>query len=148
MIATRREKLMVKLQIPSEFGYEKVAISTAEAVARKMGFVTDKIEDLKTAVGEACANAIEHGNGLNAETPVQIILSFDQAAIVITVIDQGQNELPQIAPKVLPNEDERPGFRGMGLFLIQMLMDKIEFISRPDYQAVEITCLNPAYVVA
>ena len=138
---------MVKLQIPSEFGYEKVAISTAEVVAHKMGFVTDKIEDLKTAVGEACSNAIEHGNSLNAETPVKIILTFDHAAITITVIDQGYKTIPQTAPQILPTEDERPGFRGMGLFLIQMLMDKIEFISRPDYQAIEMTCFNPACAV-
>ena len=34
----------------------------AAEVAREMGFSEDRIEDLKTAVSEACTNAIEHGH--------------------------------------------------------------------------------------
>ena len=49
----------------SRMGYEKVAMSTARPVAKLMGFPEDRIEDLKTAVAEACINAIEHGNRLN-----------------------------------------------------------------------------------
>jgi len=46
-------------------GFEKVAMSTASSVAKLMGFRDERIEDLKTAVAEACINAIEHGNRLN-----------------------------------------------------------------------------------
>ncbi|MEE9213674.1 MAG: ATP-binding protein, partial [Thermodesulfobacteriota bacterium] len=31
-------------------------------LAKEIGFSDDRIEDLKTAVSEACLNAIEHGN--------------------------------------------------------------------------------------
>ena len=55
----------VEVRLPSRMGYEKVAMSTASAVAKLMGFREDRIEDLKTAVAEACINAIEHGNRLN-----------------------------------------------------------------------------------
>ena len=52
----------VEVRLPSQLGYEKVAMSTAAAVAKLMGFREDRVEDLKTAVAEACINAIEHGN--------------------------------------------------------------------------------------
>jgi serine/threonine-protein kinase RsbW len=44
----------VEIFLPSTLGYEKVARSAAEAVASEMGFSEDRIEDLKTAIAEAC----------------------------------------------------------------------------------------------
>ena len=55
----------VEVRLPSRLGYEKVAMSTAASVAKLMGFREDRIEDLKTAIAEACINAIEHGNRQN-----------------------------------------------------------------------------------
>jgi len=52
----------IELHIPSVLGFERVAMETAASVAKKIGFTEDRIEDLKTAVSEACLNAIEHGN--------------------------------------------------------------------------------------
>ena len=65
----------VEVRLPSRLGYEKVAMSTAAAVAKLMGFPEDRIEDLKTAVAEACINAIEHGNRLNEKLSVGVVLS-------------------------------------------------------------------------
>jgi serine/threonine-protein kinase RsbW len=39
----------VEVRLPTKMGYEKVAMSTASAVAKLMGFPEDRIEDLKTA---------------------------------------------------------------------------------------------------
>ncbi|MBC8233261.1 ATP-binding protein [bacterium] len=39
-----------------------------------MGFSEDRIEDLKTAVDEACINAIKHGNKENADVKVLVEL--------------------------------------------------------------------------
>jgi serine/threonine-protein kinase RsbW len=56
-----RKSANVEVRLPSRLGYEKGAMSTAASVAKLMGFREDRIEDLKTAVAEACINAIEHG---------------------------------------------------------------------------------------
>ena len=58
-------------------GFEKVAMSTAASVAKLMGFREDRIEDLKTAVAEACINAIEHGNRLNEKLSVGVVLTCE-----------------------------------------------------------------------
>jgi len=71
-------------------GYEKVAMSTAAAVAKLMGFPRDRVEDLKTAVAEACINAIEHGNRLNEKLSVGVVLSAGVDELVIKVIDDGK----------------------------------------------------------
>jgi serine/threonine-protein kinase RsbW len=142
-VTNDQNQLVTKIHIPSELGYEKVVMSAIAVIAQKMGFPEEKIEDLKTAVSEACANAIEHGNSLNVQDWVVVICTFDPTSIHIDVIDQGHKPLP----KDLPDRSTRTDFRGMGLFLMQMLMDKIELISQPGRNEVKLTCLkNPGLV--
>ena len=80
----------VEVRLPSQLGYEKVAMSTAAAVAKLMGFREDRVEDLKTAVAEACINAIEHGNKLNDDLSVGVVLSAGINALEVKVIDDGK----------------------------------------------------------
>ena len=50
----RKKSTSVEVRLPSQLGYEKVAMSTAAAVAKLMGFREDRVEDLKTAVQQPC----------------------------------------------------------------------------------------------
>ena len=52
----------IEVSLPNRFGYERVAMECASSFAGMIGFSPDRVEDLKTAVSEACLNAIEHGN--------------------------------------------------------------------------------------
>jgi serine/threonine-protein kinase RsbW len=79
----------VEVRLPSRMGFEKVAMSTAAAVAKLMGFRDDRVEDLKTAVAEACINAIEHGNRLNEKLSVGVVLSAGEDSLEVKVIDDG-----------------------------------------------------------
>jgi len=139
----QKDKLMVTVHIPSEFGYEKVAMNAVEVVARRVGFVPERVEDLKTAVSEACTNAIEHGNSLDCKIDVVIELRFDQHQIDIKVTDAGHRALPQQLPDSLADQTERLDFRGMGLYLIKALMDRVEVETRPGCNVLRMTCLNP-----
>ena len=56
---------ILELSIPSVLGSEKTAMEKAAMVAREMGFSEDRVQDLKTAVAEACIIAMEHGNKLD-----------------------------------------------------------------------------------
>ena len=119
----------VEVRLPSRLGYEKVAMSTASAVAKLMGFRDDRIEDLKTAVAEACINAIEHGNRLNETLSVGVVLSAGADALEVKVIDNGrgmtrQPAKPDIDRKMHGEEDPR----GLGMFLIQALVDEAEWV--------------------
>jgi serine/threonine-protein kinase RsbW len=123
----------VEVRLPSRLGYEKVAMSTAAAVAKLMGFPPDRIEDLKTAVAEACINAIEHGNRLNEKLSVGVVLSAGDDSLEVKVIDDGkgmktQPRRPDIDRKMHGEEDPR----GMGMFLIQALVDEAEWVAGTD----------------
>ncbi len=122
----------VEVRLPSELGFEKVAMCTAAGMAGLMGFSHDRIEDLKTAVAEACINAMEHGNQLNEALPVGVILSRSDDQLEVRVIDDGEGVMgfplsPDIDRKMLGEEDPR----GMGMFLIQALVDEAEWHKGP-----------------
>ena len=79
----------VEVRLPTRMGYEKVAMSTAASVAKLMGFPEDRVEDLKTAVAEACINAIEHGNRMNEKLSVGVVLHAGADSLEVKVIDDG-----------------------------------------------------------
>jgi serine/threonine-protein kinase RsbW len=122
----------VEVRLPSELGFEKVALSTAASMAALMGFSADRVEDLKTAVAEACINAIEHGNHLNDSLSVGVVLSTTDDELEVKVIDDGVGieeipASPDMDRKMLGEEDPR----GMGMFLIQALVDEAEWHQGP-----------------
>ena len=122
----------IELRLPSRLGYEKVAMSTAASVARLMGFGEERIEDLKTAVAEACINAMEHGNKLDESLIVGVILSMDATSLEVKVLDSGAGPpLGVQAPNIDKKMHGEESSRGMGMFLIQSLVDEAEWVSAP-----------------
>lgn len=117
----------VKIYLPSTLGYEKVARNAAAAVAEEMGFSRDRIEDLKTAVAEACMNAIEHGNQESRLASVSVLLIADAAHLEVRVADEGLRAMPD----ELGEPGSSPDYRGWGLFFISQLMDEVEISRLP-----------------
>lgn len=125
--------LITELRLPTRLGFEKVAMSTAASVAELMGFTLDRVEDLKTAVAEACINAIEHGNQLDEQLGVIVTLAIGDATLEVKIQDEGpgvqpdQMHVPDIDRKIAGEDTPR----GMGMFLIQALVDEVEYGSEP-----------------
>ena len=123
--------ITTELRLPSRLGFEKVAMQTAAGVAQLMGFSESRVEDLKTAVAETCINAIEHGNEMDASKTVIVILSITDKDLEVKVVDRGKGvergavETPDIDRKMSGEEDAR----GMGMFLIQALVDEAEWVT-------------------
>jgi serine/threonine-protein kinase RsbW len=122
----------IELHIPSVMGYEKIAMECAASMAKKMGFTEDRIEDLKTAVAEACLNAIEHGNKMDTSTKVGITLTAEESRLQVSVKDQGkgidQVRTPSIESKI--KGEDKP--RGWGIFLIKNLVNEVTFEPSPE----------------
>ena len=122
----------IELRLPSRLGYEKVAMNTASSVAKLMGFADDRIEDLKTAVAEACINAMEHGNKLDESLSVGVILSMDENSLEVKVLDTGTGPHGNVhTPDIDKKMHGEEASRGMGMFLIQALVDEAEWVSAP-----------------
>jgi serine/threonine-protein kinase RsbW len=99
-------------------GFEKIAMDFAASVAKMMKFTDDRIDDLKTAVAEACINAIEHGNSLDASVKVGISLTIEEAKLQVAVRDEGTG-IGQINPPSIEHTMASKKGREAGNFLDQ-----------------------------
>ena len=122
---------LVELKLPNILGSEKVAIEKAVTIAEKMGFSMDKIEDLKTAIAEACINAIEHGNKFDENTQVGITFATDDTSLQVVVHDEGDGIDPKKIPKDRIDKDGLPRRRGYGVFLISNLVNEFSIEKKP-----------------
>ncbi len=122
----------IELHIPSVMGYEKIAMETAASMAKRMGFTEDRIEDLKTAVAEACLNAIEHGNKLDTSTKVGITLTAEESRLQVTVKDEGKGIGQIESPSIESKMEGKGKARGWGIFLIKSLMNEVKFEATPE----------------
>lgn len=118
----------VEVSLPSVLGYERVAMDCSASLAKFMGFSADRIDDLKTAVSEACMNAIEHGNRLRPDARVTVTMNLEDDVFVIAVRDEGEGmpDLPK-KPDIEQKIEQKETPRGLGIFLMKQLMDQVEF---------------------
>ena len=122
----------IELHIPSIMGFEKVAMDCAASTAKNMGFTDDRIDDLKTAVAEACLNAMEHGNKMDACTKVGITLTVEESKLQVSVKDEGKgiNKIP--TPRIEDKIEGKEKSRGWGIFLIKSLVNEVTFEPSPE----------------
>ncbi len=128
-----KSRHVIELHIPGQLGYETVAMYAAAAAARMMSFSLDRIDDLKTAVSEACLNAIEHGNEHQKTEKVLVTLTMDESKLQVDVRDKGKKfKSKMVNPSIEEKLQGKSPPRGWGMFLIKKLVDKVEFASGPE----------------
>ena len=119
----------VEIRIPRRAEFVRVARMAACAVASKMGFTIDIIKDIELAVGEACANAVEH---VAEESCNEILVRFSIGGdeLIMEVMDRGQGfDLEQAVKAAGEGNWEEPG--GLGLIVIRELMDDMHVTCDP-----------------
>jgi serine/threonine-protein kinase RsbW len=124
----------MELSFPSELGFEKVAREAVAAFARRLGCDRERVEDLKTALGEACINAIEHGNSRTPGLRVDVSCTGDGDRLTIEVRDRGLQRYEGAGPAAaidLKLKGLAPR-RGMGLMMIEQLVDEAGFADSSD----------------
>jgi serine phosphatase RsbU (regulator of sigma subunit)/anti-sigma regulatory factor (Ser/Thr protein kinase) len=134
------ERELAAFTVASEPGNERQAIDqVAEAVAG-LRLATPRLERLKTAVGEATMNAIEHGNGNRPELPVEVSVVTDDADLVVRITDQGgERPLPEVeAPNLEAKLAGEQTPRGWGLFLIQNMVDELRTAVDQHHHTIEL----------
>jgi anti-sigma regulatory factor (Ser/Thr protein kinase) len=75
--------------------------------------------DLQVAVGEAVANAIEHGSPSGEKNCVKITAICNLEELTIFIEDEG------IFKRKLPSPEVSERYRGRGILLMLALMDKV-----------------------
>lgn len=126
---------VVELRIPSELGYEKIAREAVATVARRLKFDEEKIEDVKTAISEACTNAIRYGGGADARMKIVVILTADEDKLDILIKDPGAGGAPPFnigIPDIDGMVEGKHRLGGMGLYIIRELVDEAGFVESGD----------------
>jgi serine/threonine-protein kinase RsbW len=120
----------VELKIPSRAEFISVARLAVAAVAHRMGFDYDDIEDLKVATGEALTNAIQHAQTSGqAVDDIVIVCLIEAPMLVIEVSDKGSGFDPEATRRELERGELQEG--GLGLLLIESLMDEVRYQTKP-----------------
>jgi len=88
------------------------------------GYADGDLADIETAVGEALANAAEHGH--RTDTGFEVCVYVERERIVIEVQDEGGG-FPSSVPTPKPGHDAP---RGFGIYLMRHLMDEVDFNER------------------
>jgi serine/threonine-protein kinase RsbW len=97
------------------------------AVVRKMNGVDGKEDAIELALQEALANAVIHGAKEDPKKTVECLVSSDdERGILIVVRDPGTGFTPEAIPACTMGENLYSN-HGRGIFLINQLMDKVEF---------------------
>ncbi len=127
------DKRTIEVNLPSKVGYERVAMECSASFAKMAGLVAERIEDLKSAVAEACINAMQHGNKWRPEARVVVNMNLRDDTFVVSVMDQGDGvpEVPEY-PGITRIIEENVPPRGLGVFMIQQLVDEVRFNQMSD----------------
>jgi serine/threonine-protein kinase RsbW len=118
------------MELPMGEDTELIAAHTVEQIARRMEFQPDAINQIKTALVEACINAAEHS--LSTERKIYNRFRVEGDKLVITVSSRGLSPAASISENGSSHttngvESGAKGRRGWGLRLIRTLMDDVEF---------------------
>jgi len=97
------------------------------SVVRQVNGLAGKEDAIELALQEALANAVIHGAKEDPSKIVECLVSSDQErGILIVVRDPGTGFSPESIPACTVGENVFSN-HGRGIFLINQLMDKVEF---------------------
>lgn len=108
--------------VPMGEDNELVAANTVEQLARRLNFRPEAINQIKTAIVEACINASEHSFSPDRKIYQRFRVESDR--LTVTIASRGV--VPVNATEETGNIAARER-RGWGLKLIRTLMDEVEF---------------------
>lgn len=130
----------IMLRVISHPEYLCVVRAAVETAATRLGFGSDDAGKITLAVDEALANVIRHGYHGQTDGPIWVKMSpqrrgeSDGMLIVIEDACRGV-DLSRIKPR--PLEEVRPG--GLGVNIIQSVMDHVDYATRAEGEGVRLT---------
>ena len=119
-------RVLAEFELQSQPGNEREAIARVEEALAGLGIADARVQRLKTAVGEATMNAMEHGSEYRDDRPVSIKVLQAEDSVLVQVTDRGGGtalppaEAPNLEAKLAG--EQKP--RGWGLFLIEKMVDE------------------------
>ena len=117
----------VEIEIPSRSVYVGVVRLALAALARAAGLSEESVDDLKIAVGEACANAVIVNEETAPDVPVKVHWSQEDARVVVKVEGAGHS----FDSGESATDDGLAARMEMSVALLESLVDSCEVTERP-----------------
>ncbi|MCB0209243.1 MAG: ATP-binding protein [Anaerolineae bacterium] len=122
---------MTRLQTLTVSGYFKNLAQIGDFVAEaadQAGLDAKAVYAVQMAVDEACTNIIEHAYGGEGNGQIYIACIAQSEGLQISITDQGQPFSPDQIPRLDPTAPlEERNRRGMGMFFIYNLIDRVDY---------------------
>jgi len=117
-------------QLESELGQEKTVVRELKQAIRASHLPELRVDEIATAVSEACLNAIEHGNRCAKDVPVNVTMLVHADRILFRICDRGSGtdaacvqpsaDMAQAKDKIGQRDP-----RGWGLLLMRHYADEV-----------------------
>ncbi|MBK9164101.1 MAG: ATP-binding protein [Acidobacteria bacterium] len=117
--------------LPSEIGSVDMAASAAEDFAKACKVPDEALTAIDLAVRESVANAVKHGNRLDADKNVEITLSIAESVFEIRVRDFGIG----FNVDAIPDPTDPANLlsaSGRGILFMRSFMDEVEWLRHPE----------------
>ncbi|SDJ04898.1 anti-sigma B factor RsbW [Natribacillus halophilus] len=120
---------LIEMKVPAKPEYVGIVRLTVSGVANRVGYTYDEIEDIKVAIAEACTNVVDHA--YHDEGLISLEVSVREQFVEFRITDYGRDanagELKKYRGPIQPDEPiQELTEGGLGLFLIESLMDDVE----------------------
>lgn len=113
--------------------YMSVIRLTTSAIASKVGFDIEEIDDIKVSIGEACTNIIKHGL-VEGRDSFNIEYTISEDKLTVSIRDHGDGfDTSKIKEPKIDDNIEKIDDSGLGIFIIKSLMDEVEIKSSEEH---------------
>lgn len=122
---------VMEIRVPCKPEYVRTVRRAIAEFAESVDMPAAAVEDVEIAASEAVANIVRHAyTDANTHIPSVRVKCFHRGdAITIEVIDKGRGFTAPptgVVPEIDMNRDG-----GMGIILMKLLMDRVNYVSRP-----------------
>ena len=116
----------VRLEIPPQSAYVAIARLAITSLGRAAGLDEEKLDDLKIAISESCANAVLAVQEAGVDAPIEISFTAGADALEVVVGHSGPGHAET-------SEADSQGFstqRVMSMALLRSLVDELDLSPR------------------
>ncbi|MFH1519633.1 MAG: ATP-binding protein [Candidatus Omnitrophota bacterium] len=122
-------KRIISFNLPALAEWLKVPRIVTSVITDRMAFNKNDAEDIGFAIGEACANVVQHAYSKGKEGKIGIKFFIYSNKLAIFVRDKGKGFIFGAEDSLLLDKESQPGESIRGIPLIKKTMDKCEFKS-------------------
>ena len=118
-------EIALVLNLPRDEMSVPVARRIVDTSMRSVGVVGACVDDVTLALTEACTNVLQH-SGPGDEYEVSVRLTDDVCAIEVVDLGHGFDA------SALAGAADADAERGRGVQLMRLLVDRVQFVSKPE----------------